>query len=390
MQQPVPPGACAILVREDFLDVPLGSLQFWLDSVYVAIPAPGTSESSVLVLHAAGDMWITNSVFQGAGNNSRAIGVSTKDGGGPSLFVSDTIIAGFTRIESPGIVAWHDASVALDAVTFRNNSVLADATGGQVQSGAVTAYPGAGLLLLDVLFEGTLIDGQAAGVQAVAVAKGPPPAAAFAWPPMSVWRWPNGPSATAQSMIDMSAFPRGFIEAGAVLSGIRQEQQALMQEALGVEPPHVAPAAVPAAAPSAAPGTAPARVGPVSAAQGRTTASDPDGGGPPPGSRSAAAAVALPPTGEMPPPVSPRRWPPRQYGTQPPQAVPPTAPILDVAVVTAVPWEDAGTSMPGGPPDADAGPSERGTSSCGGGQVVDPQLVVGCVIGTALVVSHRW
>lgn len=48
--EPVPPGACAILVEEDFLDVPVGNLVFWLDSVYVAMASPGTSESSVLVL----------------------------------------------------------------------------------------------------------------------------------------------------------------------------------------------------------------------------------------------------------------------------------------------------------------------------------------------------
>ena len=51
LTEPVPLGACAILVKEDFLDVPMRTQQFWLDSVYVAIAAPGTSESSVLLLH---------------------------------------------------------------------------------------------------------------------------------------------------------------------------------------------------------------------------------------------------------------------------------------------------------------------------------------------------
>lgn len=51
LTEPLPDGACAILVREDFLDVPVGTMRLWLDSLYVAIAQPGTSESSVLVLH---------------------------------------------------------------------------------------------------------------------------------------------------------------------------------------------------------------------------------------------------------------------------------------------------------------------------------------------------
>lgn len=34
-----------------------------------------------------GDMWVTNSVFEGAGDRSRAIDVPTKDGGFPRLLV---------------------------------------------------------------------------------------------------------------------------------------------------------------------------------------------------------------------------------------------------------------------------------------------------------------
>lgn len=47
----MPQGACAILVREDFLDTPLGTSCLLLDSLYVAVAAPGSGESSVLVLH---------------------------------------------------------------------------------------------------------------------------------------------------------------------------------------------------------------------------------------------------------------------------------------------------------------------------------------------------
>ena len=38
-------------------------------------------------------MWITNSVFQGAGNNSRAIDTNTVDKGVPELYISGTSTA---------------------------------------------------------------------------------------------------------------------------------------------------------------------------------------------------------------------------------------------------------------------------------------------------------
>jgi len=55
LKEAVPPGACGVLVKEDFLDVPLGSGGqgggLLLDSLYVAVASPAGSGSSVLLLH---------------------------------------------------------------------------------------------------------------------------------------------------------------------------------------------------------------------------------------------------------------------------------------------------------------------------------------------------
>lgn len=54
LEEPMPPGACAILVKEDFIDAPLGTTCLLLDSLYVAIAEPGSRKSAVLVLHVRG------------------------------------------------------------------------------------------------------------------------------------------------------------------------------------------------------------------------------------------------------------------------------------------------------------------------------------------------
>lgn len=45
-----------------------------------------------------------------------------------------------------------------------------------------------------VAFGNNIVYGQPAGDQTVAVAKGPPPATAYAVPQMTVWQWPGGPA----------------------------------------------------------------------------------------------------------------------------------------------------------------------------------------------------
>lgn len=54
LTEPVPSGACAILVKEDFMDAPLTTCLL-LDSLYVAVKQPGTRQSSVLLMHVCPD-----------------------------------------------------------------------------------------------------------------------------------------------------------------------------------------------------------------------------------------------------------------------------------------------------------------------------------------------
>eukprot|EP00892_Ulva_mutabilis_P000465 jgi/Ulvmu1/10419/UM062_0015.1 len=257
LREPVPLGACAILVVEDFLDIPVGSIQFWLDSVYVAIEDPGTSNSSVLVLHVDGDMWITNSVFQGAGNNSRACDVTSRDEGLPRMFMSDVVISGFIRDHGPGIIAWPAVSLALQSVTLRNITLLPRRSGEPVQASAITLYNGTGLQMQDVVIEDNIIYGQPAGFQGIGAAKGPPPSQVFSDEDILVFQWPDSKLRTDSLFNSTTKFGRGFLDGGIVLSGLRQERQVLMDAALGVLPPLGAPAPAPALAPVPAPEPAP-------------------------------------------------------------------------------------------------------------------------------------
>ena len=52
LTEPMPPGACAVQVREDFLDAPSGTTCLLIDSLYVLVaPRGGVDTSSVLILH---------------------------------------------------------------------------------------------------------------------------------------------------------------------------------------------------------------------------------------------------------------------------------------------------------------------------------------------------
>ena len=52
LTEPLPPGACALRVREDFLDAPSGTTCLLIDSLYVLVAPRGeVMTSSVLILH---------------------------------------------------------------------------------------------------------------------------------------------------------------------------------------------------------------------------------------------------------------------------------------------------------------------------------------------------
>ena len=52
LREPLPPGACAVRVREDFLDAPSGTTCLLIDSLYVLVaPRDGATTLSTLILH---------------------------------------------------------------------------------------------------------------------------------------------------------------------------------------------------------------------------------------------------------------------------------------------------------------------------------------------------
>lgn len=51
LREPMPPGACAIRVRQDFLEAPAGTTCLLIDSLYIVSERTAASESAVHVLH---------------------------------------------------------------------------------------------------------------------------------------------------------------------------------------------------------------------------------------------------------------------------------------------------------------------------------------------------
>lgn len=173
---------------------------------------------------------------------------------------------------APGVVAWHNASLVLDDVAFKNLQLLPRATEPLVQAASVALFPGAGILMQvrayappplplparravpglfpcdssrvrnackqkveacqsievgmqDVTFENNAVHGEPAGPREVATAKGSgaqgPPAVAFSVPKFLVWTWPGGPPAMTDSIDNSNKFAAGFLDGDAVLSGIQ-------------------------------------------------------------------------------------------------------------------------------------------------------------------------
>eukprot|EP00892_Ulva_mutabilis_P011719 jgi/Ulvmu1/891/UM100_0046.1 len=146
LSEPLPHGACAVLVREDFIEVPLHTERLWLDSLYVMMATAPGGDNAKLCLQAGGLLWVTNSVWQGAGSHSRAFDVSTRQLGRPKLYVGGTAVTTFERLEAPGMLIWSRALVTLQNVTFRNTLVDAPDSRGAID-GAIAVRKAAGLLL---------------------------------------------------------------------------------------------------------------------------------------------------------------------------------------------------------------------------------------------------
>lgn len=205
LTEPRPRGACAILVKEDFLDAPLGTSCLLLDSLYIAVASPAGTSSSVLILHVDGLMWITNSVFQGAGSKGRAIDTNTIDRGVPELFVSDTTIVGFTRDLAPGIRVLRGGILWLDNVSFKRLAQIPrrrPRASPDPEGTAVVAYKESVLIFVNVTLDDNTINGAPAGDQAIAIAKNPRGATAASSPRLRVWQWPGGPFTMTSAEVD--------------------------------------------------------------------------------------------------------------------------------------------------------------------------------------------
>lgn len=93
LNEEVPPNACVIEVEEDFMELPVregrGATELWLDNFYIVTHTPRITPnaSATTILHKDGDLYITNTVFQGRNYWNRAIDLSSADGGSPLLYV---------------------------------------------------------------------------------------------------------------------------------------------------------------------------------------------------------------------------------------------------------------------------------------------------------------
>lgn len=76
-----------------------------------------------------------------------------------------------------------------------------------------------------ITIENNTIYGDPAGIRAVSLSeagKSGPDGVAFSTPPMRVWRWPDGPPLLTYPISNISAFPRGFLDDGFLLTAIQQ------------------------------------------------------------------------------------------------------------------------------------------------------------------------
>jgi hypothetical protein len=77
-----------IIVSEDFIEIPKGSGDIWMNNLYVAVENKPPQKSSTILLHKDGLLFVTNCVFQGRDTWSRAIDVNydQNNPGNPRLF----------------------------------------------------------------------------------------------------------------------------------------------------------------------------------------------------------------------------------------------------------------------------------------------------------------
>eukprot|EP00892_Ulva_mutabilis_P000479 jgi/Ulvmu1/10431/UM062_0027.1 len=230
LSEPMPPGACAVQVKEDFLDAPLGTTCLLLDSLYVVVAPRGPrSKSSVLILHVDGLMWITGCVFQGSGPNGRAIDTNTLNGGTPALYIKDSTFTGFTRDLAPGIRALSESRVWVDNCVFKELRLVESRRDVGIRGTAIAAYSDVFLILLNITIRENFVFGERALNQSVGVS--PNGTQVFASPRGVVWQWPDGPFAQTSEQTELAELVVVTI-ARPELAAIQEIQQEIVRRGL--------------------------------------------------------------------------------------------------------------------------------------------------------------
>eukprot|EP00892_Ulva_mutabilis_P000464 jgi/Ulvmu1/10418/UM062_0014.1 len=252
MSEPLPAGACAVLLRGSFLDMRAGHPHLWLDRLYLATapsPTSGLADAAaisdpqpLLIRQRDGSLWITNSVFQGGMPNFRAIDLSAAHGANASLYIYRTTFRGFEAAAAPALRVRSGTCVTAEWCRFADLSVMPSAmpAGGEGAAGsAISAWNGSGVLLVDVSIEGNTVAGAAAGARAVGLWGD---AHLYSSPGILGWRVPvgaaEGSPVPSAPVANSSKFSGRFLEAGVILRGIQSEQSLLVAEQY---PPYIIP-----------------------------------------------------------------------------------------------------------------------------------------------------
>eukprot|EP00892_Ulva_mutabilis_P000463 jgi/Ulvmu1/10417/UM062_0013.1 len=275
LTEPLPPGACALFVEQDFIETNQ-KVTLWLSNLYVVVSPKVGDKESVLIYHTTGDMWVTSSVFQGAGTNGRAVYLTSEGDASPRMLMQGVLITGFTGPSAPGLLLGNDTTLTLQATAVNNMNLTMDPSGeDEVAAGsAIQAWSGAGILLEETVFINNTVHGAPAGSKAVALLGGDDSAVLYSLPTITAWHW--GDNQELESDVVTLSGERGngdqsqgFMQEIS-LTFLEQNQQALVDELFGVSE---APAAAPADAPAPA-ATYPTAATPPPAQPG-TPAADP-------------------------------------------------------------------------------------------------------------------
>eukprot|EP00892_Ulva_mutabilis_P012442 jgi/Ulvmu1/9570/UM053_0060.1 len=125
---------CLIIVREDFLELPLENSQVWLSNLYITLPGVEKNHSTLIGVHG-GDMYLTDMAFVADGDKARAIDVKENR----RVYVENSHFSRFSKDKDAVIRLEAGARATVSRSMFSENTV---ATG---KPDAVAAGPVMGL-----------------------------------------------------------------------------------------------------------------------------------------------------------------------------------------------------------------------------------------------------